>query len=284
MERSISFLKFPRELISQLVNDWLKWEDVARWDTANCNKEHREEWLDMLKTDCVTPWTCIGYSPSASPLMHIWSLARCVRSRELYFEEKKGFDAAAMIRWLENTGSSLEKLCIFNLCEEGMLSSIIRHCGKLKGLTFCCRIDDAHWKYINTLSALEKLHISNYVRGAPMIVPMNLTFLLLHSLEIRWDSFNDEDALLLIRQLPALQSLRFTHYYLSDICTDLAAACFRVVKFDIENSSQYSYFTNTNDEFVHLMSSFENGLQYLILSSMQCFYHCYLPRAKFALH
>ena len=64
MERPISFLKLPRELISVLVNDWLTWENVSRWDGAICNKEHRLEWLDILKTNSLTKSVFLSFDRS----------------------------------------------------------------------------------------------------------------------------------------------------------------------------------------------------------------------------
>jgi len=129
MELPISFLKLPQELVSLLVNDWLKWTDVARLDSAICNTEYRSEWLDMLKTNCVAQSVSIGFDQLKSAPQHRWFVIRNVRARHVMFVERNSNDDAATIRWLEHTKQSIDKISLS---------------------FYNCEINDTHWNYVTS--------------------------------------------------------------------------------------------------------------------------------------
>lgn len=264
MERPISFLKLPRELISVLVNNWLTWENVSRWDCANCNREHRSEWLDILKTNSLTKSIFLSFDRSDTFSKEQWFVARCIRARELRSEVGEDFNDAVTMRWMENTGPTLERVSIRDVRRVQVLENIVSVCNKLKAFTcYSCKMNDRHLKCISKISNLEELNLHGNFN-----VPTDLVFPSLCKLTISWELHSRTNASMLIQQLPALRSLRLTHYYLSDICSDVAEAWAYIVHLDLEDSGRCGTYENEGEEFVQLMRSLRTSLRCLILPKM----------------
>ena len=165
------------------------------------------------------------------------------------------------MRWLENSGPTLQKVCIRDVRRVQVLENIVRLCNRLKACSFyCCRIDDRHWKCISKILNLEELNLHGTFN-----LPTDLSLPFLRRLTIRWDSHT---ASVVVRQLPALRSLRLTEYNLSDIYSELSGVCANIVYLDLEDFGRCCTYKSDGGEFAQLMCCLHKGLRCLILPKM----------------
>lgn len=276
----VNFLNLPRDLLTNLATGWLNWMDVARWDSANCNKEHREEWLNIVQNDCVSEYVCIS-NRWASSSLHRWFVVRLIRTRNLYVENDDASKEPATIRWLQNTASLLTTVSFRLFQLDQMLACVANLCDKVHVLHFdSCRIHSHYWNVICGRFQLQELGIFGNLKFAKIDVPSDVAFPLLEKLDINWHSFSPGNASVLIKRLPVLRSLRVRKKSFDTLlhpwpeAKDLFMnACPYLIHLDLEHVSHVFIpdIVINNDWFVEVMGSLRMGLRCLVLPSDNCF-------------
>lgn len=264
----VNFLNIPRDLLTNLATGWLNWIDVARWDSAICSKEHREEWLNILQNDCVSEYVCISIRWAKSSL-HCWFVVRQIRTGQLYVEHDDASKEPATTLWLENTKFLLKRVTFRLRKSNQMLLCVAERCDQLRVLHFdSCHIDKHMWEVIGGRLKLEELRIFGRFLDAKMEVPTNASFPCLERLDIDCNSFRPGYATSLVHNPPALRTLRLRSSYSTDLYATVTAACSNLVNLDLEHveyRSRTGSWEYDNVRFTELMAILKPGLRCLVL-------------------
>jgi len=268
MEQKSAFISLPGDIISLLLTDWLGWRDIGHFDIAICNKVARKEWLHLLRDSCIFNSVSAGFRklPNYFP----WVIVRLIRTRKIVVGLNPRIEENLMFRWFQHTGPYLTSFTS-NQIDNYVLSLLARYCNKLQ--TLCCRhcdVDVTYWSILMNNPELQHLTIfgkSN--RTDP--VPTDLHLPYLTKLEIGWVVLTLEDTTVLIRQLPSLQSIKFTLSDISAVAFEslLAVRPVKLVNLHLE-FIYHSGIDQNSVRLIKLMESITPGLRCLVVSAPNC--------------
>ena len=263
------FLCLPNELFSLLVTDWIGWKEVARMDSAMCNRASRQDWLDILKNDCIFHSVSLGYYRSP-PNNYRWCILRQIRTKEIDYDSSKLCEDEQTVRWLQHTAPFIATIKVLST-NPTPITSLVRVCNKLKVLSVAsCVVDDTFWDLVRNNPSLEALHVyeSKSQYEPTQGVPANVSLSHLKKLEVLYNSFPNIYVVAFIKQLPALQSLKLAKENVCDVYRALPLACARLVQLDL---SFAVHSLEDNLPFYTLMKSLNSGLRCLVLPAIESF-------------
>ncbi len=267
MEQKSAFISLPRDILSLLVVDWLGWRDIGHLDSAICNKAARKDWLHLLRDICIFNSVSAGFwqLPNYFP----WALERLIRTRQIVVGFNPHLEEDLMVRWFQHTGPYLASFTS-NQIDNYVLTSLARYCNKLQCL--CCRncnLDVTYWTILMNNPELQHLTLFGQP-GRTDPVPTDLHLPNLTKLEISCVVLTLEDTTVLLRQLPSLQSIKFSQSDMSVAYESLIEVCpAKLVNLHLE-FEYYSAFGQDCVRLVKLMETLTPGLRCLVVSAHKC--------------
>ena len=256
------FFNLPSDLLSSLVTDWLKPDEVINLDFAVCNKIHRSQWLKHLQNECVFQTVSLGNRRSMDYTR--WYVARHIRARNVLLQDSQLLDDKSVFKWWRKTSKNIVNLELF-ISDASKVAALLPICTNLKSLGLkCCSIDALFWDAVCSHAYLQQLTLDYCQFDCSNSPAMsNITRLVI---KVPTEGFRDVSFSL--KQFPGLQRLtlcvfRFPINY--SLPLDL---CPQLVELDFSRAYHQEV---DNVQFQNLMRSVKIGLRCLVLPERQFF-------------